>query len=289
MPAKFPLSGLVKVAVPDSLLFTDPEVGEALEANVVAFFSRMGAAPGGQVERSAEMIRIASGVPFPIFNWVLRNRFDPSETEARVSTTIRYYRERGLPFFWAIFPNDRPAGLREALLARGFEGEEAPAMAIDLGRPLAGATASGLAIHPVRTREEMQVFARTLNSGDFNAGMPIVDALPGLLRPTLTSPDREPQLRCFVGYRGGVPVATSLGFLSDGVAGVYGVATVPDARRQGFGSAMTLAALEDGRAAGYRVGVLLATRMGEPVYRRMGFRELFRVGQFTKAEPPQAG
>jgi ribosomal protein S18 acetylase RimI-like enzyme len=153
-------------------------------------------------------------------------------------------------------------------------------MAIDLNQLPSPSSSTGLKIVPVTTERETEVFARTLNAGDFQAPPEIARSIPDLLRPSWTEGGPEPHLRCFVGYREGVPVATSLRFLSDGVVGIYGVATIPEERRRGYGASLTLAALEDGRARGYGVGVLIATAMGEPVYRRLGFQELFRVTQF---------
>ncbi|MFZ1023717.1 MAG: GNAT family N-acetyltransferase [Thermoplasmata archaeon] len=232
------------------------------------------------MERSGGDIRISSGIPFPIFNWALQTRVSKSETDARIKATVRYFRDRGLPFIWGIFPSDNTADLRDRLLTAGFKREDAPAMAIGLNQLPRPSSSTGLEIAPVNTRADGEAFARTLNDGDFQAPAEIARSIPDLLRPSWSDSGPEPHLRCFVGYRDKVPVATSLRFLSDGVVGIYGVATIPEARRQGFGAAMTLAALEDGRARGYDVGVLIATEMGEPVYRRLGFRELYRVSQF---------
>jgi GNAT superfamily N-acetyltransferase len=52
------------------------------------------------------------------------------------------------------------------------------------------------------------------------------------------------------------PVGCSLLHVWAGVAGVYQVATVPEARRRGIGRAMTMHALLEGKARGCDVGVL---------------------------------
>ena len=88
----------------------------------------------------------------------------------------------------------------------------------------------------------------------------------------------------FMGTVNGQPVATSRLFCAGGVAGIYHVATVPQARGQGFGTAMTLAAAHAGRGLGYRVGVLYASPVGYGVYRRLGFQEYCHIDLYESPE-----
>jgi GNAT superfamily N-acetyltransferase len=86
-----------------------------------------------------------------------------------------------------------------------------------------------------------------------------------------------------LGLLDGEPVAASGVFLSDGFAGVYNVATVPEHRGKGLGAALTWAAARAGADAGCTASVLQASQMGEPVYARMGYATPARYRQMEPA------
>ena len=89
----------------------------------------------------------------------------------------------------------------------------------------------------------------------------------------------------FLGVLGDEPVATSGLFLSEAVAGVYNVATVPGRRGRGIGEALTWAAAQAGLDQGATCSILQASEQGEPVYRRMGYQTPARYRQFVPAAP----
>ena len=83
----------------------------------------------------------------------------------------------------------------------------------------------------------------------------------------------NPQFRTYLALSNGNPVGTSQLFLSKGVAGIYHVTCIPEARGQGIGSAITLAPLLEARELGYRISILQASKQGFNVYRRLGFQD----------------
>ena len=80
-------------------------------------------------------------------------------------------------------------------------------------------------------------------------------------------------LRHYLGYLHGKAVATASVFFYEGVAGLYCVATLPEARGKGIGSFVSAAPLIEAREEGYRIAILQSSRMGYPVYVRLGFKE----------------
>jgi GNAT superfamily N-acetyltransferase len=99
----------------------------------------------------------------------------------------------------------------------------------------------------------------------------IEDAVAALYMRLPAGPDSP--ARYHVAYLDARPVATSSLFLGAGVAGIYAVATLPEARRQGIGAALVLTSMRTAQALGYRVATLQASPMGYPVYQGLGFRE----------------
>ena len=69
-------------------------------------------------------------------------------------------------------------------------------------------------------------------------------------------------------------VATAAGFTLGESVAIFSVATAPDRRGRGYGSAVTVQAVVDGFAAGAEFAALQSSAMGESVYKRLGFREV---------------
>lgn len=82
----------------------------------------------------------------------------------------------------------------------------------------------------------------------------------------------RPECAVYVGYADGAPVASGLGWRTGRTIGVYAIATIPTARRHGYGAAMTARVVLDGSAAGCDVAALQASGSGRPIYERLGFR-----------------
>jgi len=79
----------------------------------------------------------------------------------------------------------------------------------------------------------------------------------------------DPRMAVWLGRVGGRAVTAAMSFIDGGLVGVYGVATLPEARRRGYGEAITRRAL--GVASGLP-SVLQPSLMGAGLYRRLGYR-----------------
>jgi len=82
-------------------------------------------------------------------------------------------------------------------------------------------------------------------------------------------------------------VAAAQTLLSHGIAGVYWVGTVEGARSRGLGEAVTRAVTNAAFDRGATANSLQASPMGEPIYRRMGYEEIYRYTTYTRLTPPE--
>jgi ribosomal protein S18 acetylase RimI-like enzyme len=95
-----------------------------------------------------------------------------------------------------------------------------------------------------------------------------------------------PHIAAFVAYLDGAPASCAMTLVSHGVAGVFYVATVENARRRGLGDALTRMAARAGFALGARAAWLGASEMGADLYRRIGFSDL--ATSIVEYESPQS-
>ena len=78
----------------------------------------------------------------------------------------------------------------------------------------------------------------------------------------------HPNMPYFAGRIDGRIVSVSIACVSDGVVGIYGVATLSQYRRRGYGGALTWAAIQ---TAPHLPAVLEPSSIAAPLYRSMGF------------------
>ncbi len=234
------------------------------DANLFEAFRVMcSGVPGGEVLEHDGVLIAASGLPVPMFNvaFVTRPLPDPKPVLQRA---ISYFDGRRIPFIVRIRD-----GLDQSV--------EAAAVALDL--PFSDAVPGMILENPGKrlkkvrdldirvpaSEQELEDFARVVAAG-FDAPLEMTRALAGFARFGI--PDQE----LYVGYHDGQAVASSTLALTHRVAGVYNVATLPTARRRGYGEAMTAHAVRRGAERGALIASLQASDMGRPVYERMGFR-----------------
>jgi len=242
----------------------------ANEANLYALSPFFHNWPDAKKYEGPDLSWCVTGIPFPWCNVAFGARLDPECVDEAVVAFVAEGEKRDVPLFWWMGQESRPEDLGSYLEDYGFvPWGESTLMAADLhalkedvARP------RGLFIDQVGDRESLKTWCRIAAEGFGTPG-----SAGALLEWFEGGVDLGLPLLFYLGYMEGRPVATSLLFLAEGVAGVYFVATLPFARRRGIGYSVTLEPLREARRMGHGVGVLQASKAGVEVYRKMGFLE----------------
>ncbi len=164
-----------------------------------------------------------------------------------------------------------PELVADGILNSGFVlAGSMPAMAVDIDALAPTSLPAGYEFVQVNGHTQGVAWAEAFSDGyelPRPVGAEFGPSTPG------REPITDPNVQFFAIVKDDKIVSTSLLYLSDGLAGIYAVATLPGERGKGLGAHATAEALRCARAQGYRVGVLQASEAGHSVYVRLGFAD----------------
>jgi ribosomal protein S18 acetylase RimI-like enzyme len=235
----------------------------------------------GLLIRDRGVVTALGHVPMRFFNQVLVE--EPHAEASAIKDGVARGRERGDPFVVSLRDglDDRFAPMMGELGLVASDNAVTTALTlhpVDVARP--ADLEPGFEIRRVTDETGLDDHRRTATAG-FGADPSVAEAMIkiGLLE--------RPECVLYVGYLNDLPVTSGLGWRTNRTIGVYNIATIPAARRHGFGEAMTAQVLADGKAAGCDVGALQASSMGRPIYQRMGFRMALRYIGYVEPVAPE--
>lgn len=234
---------------------------------------------GGEVVERDGAVVWASASDFPVsMNGVVR--VDPAASAADVLDLADAFfaeHERGYSLTTAgRFDDDDLIADAEA---RGLlRLMDAPAMVCD-ARLADGTPPEGVAVRIASSADDVAAFVAVNDAAYQTLGMP-----EGVITAAVTAPERvlAPQVRTAIAWEGDTPLACAQVLLSHGVAGVYYVGTAEAARGRGLAELVTRTVTNLGFDLGAAFVTLQASSMGDPIYRRMGYREIDRYTTHTR-------
>jgi len=217
----------------------------------------------GEYRERRDVAITSCGLPADALNWgFLKPPY--ADLGATAEAVRAYFNERKLPFNLT-FRDADPRRILEALEPGGWRRKQDPTPGMTLALPAAAPPPPArLSIEPVRTPAQLVAFREAAFRG---FGYPVAAAHLFLHERLL----EMPQVRLYAGLVAGEVVATSLLIATGSVAGIYWVATLEGQRGHGYGEALTWAAAGGGREFGCGIASLQASKLGHPVYTRMGF------------------
>lgn len=254
-------------------------------ANMAVFYSIYGRGEGGSLVSPPSGVCFYSGLLAPVFNGVISINMTYEDVQSTVDDLQAKLDKKGGPAMWWVGPQTTPENIDALLEKQGLQpAGEAPNMVIDLSAlssiPISIENFRIEKVNKVDNPEGQALWARTTAKG---FGVP--DSVGAEIAEFEATFNDSHYKAChhYIGYLDNMPVASSVMILNSGVAGIYAVATDPEARCKGIGSAMTRMPLLEAKEMGYNVGILQASAMGYPVYKRLGFQEIFKFRTYLQS------
>jgi GNAT superfamily N-acetyltransferase len=223
------------------------------------------AATSSSVWEADDVVFASSGVPIRSFNNVFLTG-PLASPNPHLSEAIEHFESRGVPFRLRV-RDDINGVTEDVVAAAGFERRGGIPSLVLNPLPTAPRSLPGLEIRGVTDVDTLRDHVTVVASG---FDWPI-SLLSQVFTEVLMA---DPSWRGYIGYEDKQPVAAAQLIVTDGVAGLYYVATLEEHRHRGFGEAMSWWALNEGAAAACDMASLQASPMGLPVYERMGFTTL---------------
>lgn len=237
-----------------------------IEAALVAYWSHMGRWPRGAVVDERGCLRYETPIPHLPYNGVVRTHADPDAVAAVAAT----FRERGVDYVWWVHPTSTPDDLGARLEAEGLQlVERVHGMALELDGWTGAPPLPGVEYVEVLDEEALAAYADLIVA---------YWQLPEESRELVAelnahwAPGRAPVHRWIARLDGRV-VGKGLVLVGapDGVASIYGMSVLPEARGRGVAGGLTTALVHRAQELGCRRVVLHSTAMAAGVYRRAGF------------------
>jgi hypothetical protein len=252
------------------VLSTDVLADLAFRSTIDGFRDIARSLRGGLVHEEDGVLIWLSPHPFPfLVNGAYRT--DPNvEAKQALSSAKDFFggRGRGFSFYGRVGVDDDIMTAAEEVGMIGM-GDPAPVMAIG-EPPETVSVPDGVQIGPVETAEQVGEFADVCADAYAVYGMP-PDLFPAIVQPSvLLGPYRAAVLaRDDQG-----PMGAGAVIASHGTAYVSIIGTCQRAFRRGVGAAVTQSVTKMGFDLGARVATLMASPMGAPVYRRIGWSDV---------------
>jgi ribosomal protein S18 acetylase RimI-like enzyme len=256
---------------------SDEALVTAIRANMCDFFRQLSRSNPAEHFENKRFTRWYTPLPHPWFNGVFSSAL-PNDDDSFIEETIEYFRLQGTSIFtWWMEPHVQASDWKSVLSKHGFGfSNDTPGMAVDLQEMKdSSQSVDGFEVRSVDDEESLRIWSKVFING---YGLPL--AWESITFDLWVQLGLDLPLRNYLGYLNGKPVSTSTIFYGGGVAGIYCVATLPEARGKGIGAAITLKPLQDAREMDYRVGILQSSEMGFNVYQRLGFRHLCQIENF---------
>ncbi|MCJ7772380.1 MAG: GNAT family N-acetyltransferase [Desulfobacterales bacterium] len=250
---------------------SESELLRLADLNLVEFWIESSKwVPHTEILYQKDAVLINSAIDYPGCNFAFNLSLEPYEdAESFLDLAKTYFARRKKGFSLLFRKHLDQKIIRYCKENKIFLVSESPGMVLD--EPIAdGVVPIGAKLHWVNNDDKLQGFKQVVAEAYQDLGFPkevsekYFDAAQRVI---------SPQFFLAVVYLDNEPACTALALLSHGIGGVYWVGTTKKARGRGLAEYCTREVSNAAFDCGARKVVLQASKFGQPIYLKMGYRE----------------
>ena len=249
-----------------------------LESNLWAYWSNFGRGPGCTLHDESDALWFETPIPILPYNGILRFQAE-TNVDPKIGRFITHFNGRQVAFFWLVHPTSLPLDLPDRLTKHGLqEIEVLPGMIRNLENlPEFSPLPNDIEIRKAIDAKDVSALP-DFSAWRWNVPTEYKSTLANILS-TLELGKPGSKAHLWQAWRNGQAIAKAGMYVETKSAGIYAVATKPEARGLGLARFLTLSALREAQTLGKSVAVLHSTPMAQSLYRSLGFETLadFRV------------
>jgi ribosomal protein S18 acetylase RimI-like enzyme len=260
------------------------ELLEAIEENPEELFGLFANHwPTARFRRDEHMRRMCFGVPVPFFNGMAMAHLNVGNCDPLIDEAIAEMNGTGMPWSWQVAPSSTPFDLKERLFGRGMRlSSDMPIMVADLRNWNSQQSPKQFEVLPVNDLDTFELWVEIAQAA-FGLPKMVFDVFRKA--QCEIGFEQDCVLRNFVGTADGEAVCCGTIFYGHGIAGIYTIGTPTEHRGRGYGSAITEACMAVIQEKGHDTVFLQASKMGFPVYEKIGFQEICKISILVPPEP----
>ncbi len=222
----------------------------------------------------------STGFNLPLLNLALGCNFPADTTQEDIDKEIEavktFFANRNVPWYWWMSATPSPKNIRHLLKKHGFEYDDLPlpAMIVSLKMDISSLPAypNNICVWQAQSARDLQAASRIRRLA---FGFPDGEALTYFEDMAADWLNNESVKLFLAGEDESTPVSIGAVIESEGIPGVYVMATLPDHHRKGYGKAVLSRLMVEAGAKGHEIIALTASDAGFGLYAQFGFRHLF--------------
>jgi Acetyltransferase (GNAT) family. len=208
-------------------------------------------------------------------NYIFNTNFKSDTSNEIITEANNLITQKIVPPFWITVSDMKSQSFQTYLTGFNFrQVMQWPGMAISLVNLGDVPLLQGLEIRVVDDVENLKDWIRITEICLFNGKYQNQTMFANMMRNKKT--------RFVLGYYNGIPVATLLSYINNGIAGYFMVSTMPECRNKGISKSILHMGLSIAREEGCWLGTLQANQMSKNLYLSLGFKEYCTFDSYLK-------